>query len=44
MKTEVKDYNFLIVGRSGAGKSATSKLLTGNQEISVANSFNEVTK
>ncbi len=41
---EVIDYNFLIIGRSGSGKSATSKLLTGDPSITVANSINEVTK
>ncbi len=41
---EVIDYNFLIIGRSGSGKSATSKLLTGDPSITVANSINQVTK
>ena len=38
------DYNFLIIGRSGSGKSATSKLLTGDPSITVANGLNEVTQ
>lgn len=36
-------YNLLLIGRSGAGKSATTKLLTGNPAIRVANSLKEVT-
>ena len=40
---EVKQYNFLIIGRSGAGKSATTRFLTGDPSITVANSLKEVT-
>jgi adenylate kinase family enzyme len=32
-------YNVLIIGRSGSGKSATTKLLTSNPAIKVANSL-----
>jgi GTP-binding protein EngB required for normal cell division len=39
----IKVYNVLIIGRSGAGKSATTKLLTSNPAIRVANSLKEVT-
>lgn len=35
----VKKYNILIIGRSGSGKSATTKLLTSNPAIKVANSL-----
>lgn len=35
--------NVLIIGRSGSGKSATTKLLTSNPAIKVANSLKEVT-
>lgn len=41
--TSVKTYNILIIGRSGSGKSATTKLLTSNPAIKVANSLKEVT-
>lgn len=37
------NFNLLIIGRSGAGKSATTKLLTCNPSIKVANSLREVT-
>jgi len=36
-------FNVLIIGRSGSGKSATTKLLTSNPAIRVANSLKEVT-
>ena len=39
----VQNYNLLIIGRSGSGKSATTKLLTSNPAIKVANSLKEVT-
>ena len=39
----VQKYNILIIGRSGSGKSATTKLLTSNPAIKVANSLKEVT-
>lgn len=41
--TTLRTYNVLIIGRSGSGKSATTKLLTSNPEIKVANSLKEVT-
>ncbi len=41
---ETQNYNLLLIGRSGAGKSATTKFLTGNSEILVANSLHEVTQ
>lgn len=39
----VWEFNLLMLGRSGAGKSATTKLLTSNPAIRVANSLREVT-
>lgn len=39
----ISNYNILIIGRSGSGKSATTKLLTSNPSIKVANSLKEVT-
>jgi ABC-type bacteriocin/lantibiotic exporter with double-glycine peptidase domain len=36
---DVTNYNILIIGRSGSGKSATTKLLTGIPDIKVANSL-----
>jgi predicted GTPase len=41
--TSIKVFNILIIGRSGSGKSATTKLLTSNPAIKVANSLKEVT-
>lgn len=41
--TSIKTFNILIIGRSGSGKSATTKLLTSNPAIKVANSLKEVT-
>ena len=41
--TTLRTFNILILGRSGSGKSATTKLLTSNPEIKVANSLKEVT-
>lgn len=41
--TSIKIFNILIIGRSGSGKSATTKLLTSNPAIKVANSLKEVT-
>jgi len=38
-----REFNILVIGRSGSGKSATTKLLTGNPAIKVANSLKEVT-
>ena len=40
---DIRQYNVLIIGRSGAGKSAVTKLLTDNPAIKVANSLHEVT-
>ena len=39
----MRQYNILIIGRSGAGKSAVTKMLTNNPAIKVANSLHEVT-
>ena len=39
----IVEFNVLIIGRSGSGKSATTKLLTCNPAIRVANSLKEVT-
>jgi len=39
----ITEFNVLIIGRSGSGKSATTKLLTSNPAIKVANSLKEVT-
>ena len=36
---ETINYNFLIIGRSGSGKSATTKFLTGDPSVLVANSI-----
>lgn len=40
----IENFNFLIVGRSGSGKSATTRFLTGNQDIDSKISPNSVTR
>ena len=40
----IESFNFLIVGRSGSGKSATTRLLTGQQSIDSKISPNSVTR
>lgn len=40
---KIVEFNVLIIGRSGSGKSATTKLLTCNPAIRVANSLKEIT-
>ena len=42
--TMIETLNFLIIGRSGSGKSATTRLLTGHPSISSKISPNSVTK
>jgi GTPase SAR1 family protein len=39
----VREFNILIIGKSGSGKSATTKLLTGIPSVKVGNSLKEVT-
>jgi GTPase SAR1 family protein len=39
-----QSYNFLIIGRCGSGKSATTRELTGSEAVEVRNSPNSVTR
>jgi GTP-binding protein EngB required for normal cell division len=40
----LQTYNFLIIGRCGSGKSATTRELTGSDNVEVRNSPNSVTR